>query len=121
MFTSVGSMWQIVNLTNSVNPSLIDNQTLWFNFSAWMGGFRSQDDNAQVSLAFMDQNNQQVGNITTLGPVLAAQRLNITSLIFQQAGGLIPVSTRSFIVTVVVTRIEGTYNDGSIDNIVVAF
>jgi hypothetical protein len=107
-------------MTNSINPSLIDSQLIWFNFSAWIGGYNSQDDNAQVSLTFMDQTNQKVGNITTIGPILAIQRSNISSLLFEQANGIVPVGARSFIVIVTLTRFEGVFNDGSIDDIVAA-
>jgi hypothetical protein len=112
-------MWQTVNMTSSINPVLIDNQTVRFNFSAWLGGFGTQNDNAQVSLTFINQVNQQVGSNFTLGPVLAAARGNITSLIFQQTSGFLPVGARSFIVIITITRLAGTYNDGDVDNIVV--
>jgi len=110
-------MWQIVNMTGSINPVLIDNQTVWFNFSAWVGGYIAQDDNAQVSLTFINQANQQVGSTFTLGPVLAAARNNATSLLFRQTSGVVPVGARSFTVMVTITRVSGTDNDGDVDNI----
>jgi hypothetical protein len=112
-------MWQTVNMTGSINPSFIDSQALWFNFSAWIGGYENQDDNAEASLTFIDEANQQAGNITTLGPVLAADRGNISSLVFRQANGLVPIGARSFIVVVTMTRLGGTYNNGYIDDIAV--
>ncbi|CAF4156324.1 unnamed protein product [Adineta steineri] len=114
---SVTSMWQYVNMTDSINPVLIDNQTVYFNFSAWLGGYGSQTDYAQVSLTFINQANQQVGSTTTLGPVTNTQRSNITSLLFRQATGLVPVGARSLLVTVTITRLSGTANDGDVDNI----
>jgi hypothetical protein len=89
-------MWQTVNITDSISPSLIDSQTVWFNFSAWIGGYLNQNDNAMASLTFSDQNNQPVGNTTTLGPVLAATRGYISSLIFVAANGLVPVKYSFF-------------------------
>jgi hypothetical protein len=61
-------MWQTVNITGPgyISPSLIDTQTVWFNFSAWIGGYANQDDNVEASLTFTDQDNQEVGNITIL-------------------------------------------------------
>jgi hypothetical protein len=112
-------MWQTVNMTGSVNSLLIDSQTVWFNFSAWIGGYENQDDNAQISLTFIDQNNQKVGNSTTLGPILAADRDGITSLLFRQANGCVPVSARSFIVMATMTLVDGGYIDAPIDNIAV--
>jgi hypothetical protein len=111
-------MWQIVNMTSSINPVLIDNQTVRFNFSAWLGGYANQDDNAQVSLTFINQANQKVGNSSTLGPVLATARNSTTSLLFRQTSGVVPVGARSFTVMVTITRVNGTDDDGAVDNIV---
>jgi hypothetical protein len=110
-------MWQTVTISGLINPSLIDNQKISYNLSAWMGGYDEQDDNAQVSLTFINQNNQQVGNAVTIGPVLAAERRNITSLIFHQTNGLVPSGTRSFMITVTMTVVMGPDNDGLSDNI----
>jgi hypothetical protein len=112
-------MWQTVNMTSIVSASLIDSQSVWFNFSAWLGGYQGQNDNAQVSLTFIDQTNQKVGSTTTLGPIFDADRGGIDALVFRQANGLIPAGARSFLVMVTITRIAGLTNDGCIDNIAV--
>ncbi len=117
----ITSMWQTVTIPDSINPFLIDNQKLSFNLSAWMGGSNGEDDNAQVSLIFINQTNQQVGDTVTIGPVLAAERGNVTSLIFHRSTGLIPSGTRSFMITVTITLLSGTANDGDIDDIAVFF
>ena len=117
--SNLTSMWQTVNMIGSIDFYLIDTHTVWFNFSTWLGGYSTQDDNAQVLITFFDQTNQKVGNSTTLGPVSAAQRGGITSLIFQQASGLIPIGARSFIVIVTLTCVSPQDNDGLIDNIAV--
>ncbi|CAF4221725.1 unnamed protein product, partial [Adineta steineri] len=67
--SAVTSMWQYINMTNSMNPILIDNETVYYNFSAWIGGYSNQRDNAQVSLTFIDQANQKINSTITLGPV----------------------------------------------------
>ncbi|CAF1489237.1 unnamed protein product [Adineta steineri] len=111
------SMWQYVNMSNLINPILIDNQTIYFNFSAWIGGYQGQTDNAQVSLTFLNQINQQVGSTFTLGPVTNTQRSNQTSLLFQSSNGFVPVGARSFLVMVKINFFQGYDNDGNIDNI----
>ncbi|CAF0964976.1 unnamed protein product [Adineta ricciae] len=111
------AMWQKQNFT-SYFCSLIDAQTVRFNFSAWIGGAGNQDDVVEASLRFFNQSNQMVGNTTTIGPVRAADRGNVTSLLFRQANGLVPSGTRSFEVFVKFTRSGGTYDNGAIDNIV---
>ncbi|CAF1049681.1 unnamed protein product [Adineta steineri] len=116
-WSAVSTMWQAGNMTISINARLIDNQEVRFNFSAWIGGYLYQDDNAQVSLTFLNQSNQNVGNSTILGPVLAIDRDNITSLLFRQATGLVPVGARAFIVQVTMKLVAGSDNDGDVDNI----
>lgn len=79
------------------------------------------NDNAQVSLTFLNHLDQQVGNSTTLGPVLSADRGDITKLLYQQTIGLVPVGARSFKVTLTLTRTGGFDNDGAADNIAINF
>ncbi|CAF3689725.1 unnamed protein product [Adineta steineri] len=114
---SVTSMWQYVNMTGSIDPVLIDNQTVYFNFTAWLGGYEEQQDNAQATSTFLNQTSQQVGSSFTLGPVTNIQRSNQTSLLFRSSNGLVPVGTRSCLVMIKITIFQGTDNDGSIDNI----
>ncbi|CAF1095829.1 unnamed protein product [Adineta steineri] len=113
------SMWQTVNMTSSIDPLLIDSQTVGFNFSAWLGGYSSQDDNAEATLTFYDQSNHKTGNISTLGPVLVADRGSQTLLLFRQTQGLVPIGARSFTVTVIFTHVVGLLTDADVDNIAV--
>lgn len=115
------SMWQTVNLTNTIDSVLIDNHTVKFNRSAWIGGWCGQNDNAWVSVIFSDQINQIIGHRTTIGPILAADRGSHWSLLFRQATDLVPIGARSFMVFVTITVIRGPSNDGSVDNISIYF
>ena len=110
-------MWQTINLTKTVDSLYIDNHTVWFNFSAWIGGWSTQDDNARASLIFANQTNQVVDNITTIGPVMAAARGSVSALVTRQATGRIPVSARFMTILVTITGVTGSSNDGDIDNI----
>lgn len=110
-------MWQYVNLTGYVNPALIDNQTVFYNFSAWLGGYSSQRDHAQAALTFISHTGQQLGSPVTLGPVTNIDRSNVTCLLFRQASGLVPVGARSFLVFVTITLFHGVTADGDADNI----
>jgi hypothetical protein len=112
-------MWQIINLTNPFDLLLIDNQTVKFNLSAWIGGYDNQDDNAVVSLTFIDQSNQTLGNCTTIGPVLSNARGNKSMLLFQNANGSVPIGTRFLAVSVGITLSSGTWNNGYVDNIAI--
>ena len=113
------SMWQTVDFSNRIDPLLIDNQLVKFNFSAWMGGITNQDDGVMMYLSFGDANNQVRGNSTDLGPITAADRTNDTSLIFQQVNGVVPVGARFLTILVTITRTNGLQNNGDVDNIAV--
>lgn len=111
------SMWQSVNLDAYTEPSVIDNQAVHFNLSAWFGGFFTHNDRAIVYLTFFDQGNQMIGNVSTAGPVTNTDRNNITSFQFRQTTGTVPVGARSIIVYVVIERHIGPISDGYIDSI----
>ena len=110
-------MWQTITLTNYASPQLIDSSSVSFNLSAWLGGIINQDDSAAVALTFSDFNSHALGNTTSIGPVLAIDRGSITSLIFQQANGVVPIGARIMIVLVTANRFAGTNNEGAADNI----
>ena len=110
-------MWQTINLNKTVNALYIDNHTVWFNFSAWIGGWSTQNDNARASLTFANETNQIVGNVTTIGPVMTADRGSISALVARQATGLIPVGGHFMTILVTITGVTGSSNDGGIDNI----
>ncbi|CAF0797949.1 unnamed protein product [Adineta ricciae] len=114
--SAMTSMWQTINLTNQVDSGLLDSQTVKFNLSAWLGGITVQNDSAVIDLTFLDQNNQMVGSIARIGPVLAADRGNISSFIPKQTSGFVPSGARSATVLVNITRYTGTNNNGDVDN-----
>ncbi len=113
------SMWQTIDLTDDVDPVLIDNQTVNYNLSAWLGGMSTQNDNTVVSLTFADQFNQTIGSGVSIGPVLAAARGDITALLFQQTNGIVPVGARFMTVCATMTLITGGTNNGYADDIAV--
>ena len=112
-------MWQTITLTNYVSSQMIDNFSVRFNLSAWLGGLDVQDDSAAVTLTFIDSNNRMVGNVTSVGPVLAIHRRNISSMIFQQVNGMVPVAARIMTILAMMTRSAGANNNGVVDNIAV--
>ena len=108
-------MFQVVNLITYAGD--IDQGYVLFNLSAWLGGYAGQDDSAIVSIQFKNFASQTIGNLTIIGPVLDADRGGITADIFCQQSGLVPVNSRSLIVSVNMTRTAGSWDDGSADNI----
>ena len=111
------SMWQTVNFGSRLDTSLIDSAQIKYNLSAWLGGLNNQNDSVIIYLTFSDDNNQIQGNATSLGPVLALERQNISSLMFKQTTGFVPVNSRILTVLVTITRYVGVQNNGDIDNI----
>ncbi|CAF1076024.1 unnamed protein product [Adineta ricciae] len=119
--TSATTMWQIVDMTTLIDPARINNQIVRFNLSAWLGGYARDEDATGISLTFLTQANQTVGNTTTLGPVSPAGRNNVTSLVYRQSSGQVPIGARLFKLLVTVTRAAGSTNDGDVDNIALRF
>lgn len=111
------TMWQKVNLTDYADSSLIDNNTVRFNLSAWLGGFQHHNDKPSVWLTFFDQNNQMVGSNSRVGPLTSNQRNDTTLFLFRQTTGIVPVGARSMRVLVMIDRDIGGINDGYVDNI----
>jgi hypothetical protein len=94
----------------------IDAGAVKYALSAWLGGFASQGDNASVTVAFTDAAGTKLGS-ATLPAVTAPMRKSVTGSVAENAAGAIPKGTRAAIVTVVLTRVDGKYNDGSADDI----
>jgi hypothetical protein len=106
-------MSQTINLdVYSIN---IDLNKVSFNFSVWTGGWQNQDDAATEWVTFYDSNNINTGN-ASIAPVFAADRMNISELLYRQVTGMIPINTRS--VAVVIAMLSTTVsNDAAVDDI----
>jgi hypothetical protein len=107
-------MCQIISLDQY--SFAIDQNKASYNFSAWLGGFSDQDDCASLWLNFYASNNITLGNVT-IAPVYAADRLNITELLYREITGMVPINTRSIRIYVGLAKFAGADNDGSVDNI----
>ena len=112
------AMSQSIDLNSYL--SVINSGNVSFNLSAWLGGYSSQNDCAQVSVCFLNQFYQPIGNQTVIGPVLAADRTGTTSLLPRQAGGPVPIGSRYVTIIVTMVRFNPTDNDGAADNLVLA-
>ncbi len=80
------------------------------------GGFSSQNDHAELEVAFLDAANTQTGGLAT-PQVLATQRSSLTGLLRRETFTTLPVGTRRLRATLVLTRAEGSYNDGYADSL----
>ena len=86
-------------------------------FSALIGGYASQGDNGTVVATFLDANNAPLGAPLGLGPVDAAARNQLTNLLPISAAGTVPAGARSVSITITLTRTDGSYDDGYVDNV----
>jgi hypothetical protein len=84
--------------------------------SADLGGFASQEDQAQVAATFLGAAGQQLGDLT-IGPVTAEDRGDTTKLLPRTGSLTVPRGTRAIRVTMTATKFAGAYNDAYLDNI----
>jgi hypothetical protein len=112
------SMTQTVDVSSQA--SRIAGGALPYSFSAWVGGYSSQNDQAGLVATFLNSSGTALGT-ATLNPVTAAQRGNATELILETATGTVPAGTTSVKVTVNYTRSAGTDDDGYVDDIGMTF
>jgi hypothetical protein len=94
----------------------IDAGTVIFTLQGFLGGFSSQEDNATVRVDWMNGHGVVLGS-STIGPVTAANRANLTGLKLRKATGSVPVKTRRVLITLTLSRESGSYNDGYADNL----
>lgn len=100
----------------SSGAAFIDTGTSAFALSAYLGGFETQDDNAVLTIRFLDQLNAVLGSVT-LGPVTEPERSGVTGLLFRSTSGFVPIGARTADVQLNMTRLQGSYNDGYADNL----
>jgi hypothetical protein len=94
----------------------IDAGTVVFALRGFLGGYSSQEDNAIVRVDWMNGHGVVLGS-NTIGPVTATNRSDRTGLKMRTLTAMVPVKTRQALITLTMTRKEGSYNDGSADNL----
>lgn len=106
--TGSSSATQLLNVS-TLTP-LLGAGPRWYRLGGFLGGFSSQNDNMTFSAS--------IGTGTlTIGPVLAAERLSDTSVLWRSAFGTIPAGANTATFVLTATRTSGSYNDGYADNL----
>jgi hypothetical protein len=105
---------QSISLSAAVTE--IASGSVHYAFSAWLGGYSNQGDNATASISFRDAAGKALGG-AMLGPVTPADRKDVTGLLERTHSGAVPKGAATAIVTIVLTRLAGIYNDGSVDSV----
>ncbi len=102
----------------SGDASTIDAGRALSTISGYLGGFATQDDNATFTETFLGAGANPLGS-ATIGPVLAADRGNVSGLLYRSANAFLPAGTRSIQATLTITRVVGTFNNGAADNLAI--
>jgi hypothetical protein len=94
----------------------IDKGGRHYEFKGYIGGYSSQGDQAVVEVHFLDSGGKSLGD-SHIGPVTSLTRADQTGLFFSRTSGTVPVGTRKVQVKIVMTRTDGSYNDGYVDDL----
>jgi hypothetical protein len=88
-----------------------------FRFSGWLGGYESQTDSSMARVVFRDASGAPLPGGASLGPVSDKHRHNQTGMLYREMTGTVPAGAKTAEVSIVITRQDGVYNDGSVDNL----
>jgi hypothetical protein len=103
------------NIDLSANAADINAGNVIFDLSGYFGGFSSDNDNARLSATFFNGNTSL--GIVTVGHATAKDRGNATGLLLRRGSGIVPVNTTRVVITLTMTRISNTSNDGYADSL----
>ena len=100
----------------SERGATIDGGRVSYTFSAWLGGYRGQDDQVQLTARFLGADGQALAT-ASLPVVLDSDRGGRTALLQKTTSGRVPAGTRRIDVDMEMTRKAGTSNDGYADDL----
>jgi hypothetical protein len=106
---------QTIDLSSGAEA--IDAGSVTYALSGWLGGYSNQDDDVQVTVAFLNESGGKLSGSAQVGPLKAADRKGVTGIFLRSTTGAVPAHARSARVTLTVTRYDGEYNDGYSDDI----
>jgi hypothetical protein len=91
-----------------------------YTLSGWIGGYDGQGDYAVLYANFNSASGRTLAS-AKIGPVTEAQRKGTSEFLFRTKSGLVPAGTRSVQLKLVMTREDGSDNDGLADNLSLTF
>lgn len=104
------------NIDVSSAAASVDGGAVTYQFSAYLGGWSFQYDNAVITADFKNANGTTIST-AALGPVTRDDRGSQTGLFPRSTSGTLPAGTRTVTITMTMYRIDGAYNDGYADNL----
>jgi len=87
-----------------------------YQLDGWLGGWTTQQDNAQLYVSFLDSADNVLGT-AQLGPMGPAARANTTGLFYVETQGTLPTQTTQVQFSLSMERVNGGDNDGYADNL----
>jgi hypothetical protein len=113
--SNAGSQFsQVVSLVPIAHT--IDLGAVSFQLCGYLGGWSSQGDNVLFSAKFLNAKQVMIDSVVA-GPVSAAERSNLTALLYRSTTGTLPAGTSSVVLTLWFTRLDGSYDDGYADSL----
>jgi len=112
--TGLSSASQTVDVSGAATE--IDAGQVAVTLSADIGGYDGQEDSGVVAATFVGSSGATIST-TQIGPVTAADRKGVTTLLPRTATVGVPAGTRSIRVTMTATRQSGSWDDAYFDNI----
>jgi hypothetical protein len=94
----------------------LDSGRVSYTLSAWLGGYRGQDDQVQLAARFLSADGRLLAT-ATLPTVLDSDRGGKTALLPRTTSGTVPASTRRIEVDMDMIRKAGNANDGYADDL----
>jgi hypothetical protein len=112
--TSIGT--QVI----AVPAGAVSSGKVHFVLSGWLGGYSSQGDNAALTVAFLNSNGSALA-AGKIGPVTETQRNGNSELLYRHLTGVVPAATTEASIQLVISRTDGSDNDGMADNLGLVF
>lgn len=114
-------------VTGGITGTQIDAGQTSYNFYAQFSAYRTQSDNSEVQVQFLDGANAPLGSLITFGGLATNSTLShadngsyadAASWAAESRTGVVPAGARSVAVQVLSTRFTGNAIDGYLDNVI---
>jgi hypothetical protein len=119
-FFSGGPLVRVDSLRQDIDLSAlaatVDSGAVRFDLAGFLGGIGNTTDHAQVQVRFLDGAGAMLA-ASSIGPVTAADRANVTGLLLRAATGPLPAGARTAAVAITFTGTSGLYVWGFADSV----
>jgi len=117
---TVSTIFQAIDVPSELWQFIDSSLGMIYIMNAYLGGFGSDADFVSIALSLKNASGDAV-ETNAIAPVTVADRDSLTALLPRLVHGFVPKGTRRMEVTVVFTRVDGSYNNAYVDNVEVRF